>query len=355
MTGIRPGSAPSEAAMSLFSIENRESFAFSAENPTGTRNGGTRGGDCEKLSPCVGIRPGETRTLVDTDGPGMITHIWFTGYVGHSFILRIYWDGADFPSVEAPISAFFGSAYDENFETTAGHYSILNSAFVLVAPGRGLNSYFEMPFRSHCRITIENRGGREETLYYMISGWRGAIPENAGYFHARFRRSNPLPYKEVHTILEGVEGRGQYVGTYLFWGVNNNNWWGEGEIKFYMDGDRDFPTICGTGTEDYFCGAYNFDNEHAYERFATPYSGMIPYKPDGLYDSNQRFSLYRWHLTDPVRFSEDLKVTIQALGWRSGGRYLPLQDDISSVAYFYLDHPAEEISPLPSRDELEII
>ena len=137
--------------------------------------------------------------------------------------------------------------------------------------------------------------------------------------------------------------------------MNNNGWWGEGEIKFYMDGDRDYPTICGTGTEDYFCGAYNFDNEHRYEAFATPYSGMIPYAPDGLYTANQRFSLYRWHLADPIRFAEDVRVTIQALGWRSGGRYLPLQDDIASVAYYYLDKPTKVMPKLPGRDQLEII
>ena len=193
------------------------------------------------------------------------------------------------------------------------------------------------------------------TLYYQVDYQLTEVPEDCGYFHAQFRRSNPVPYKEVHTILEGVEGKGHYVGTYMAWGVNNNGWWGEGEIKFFMDGDGEFPTICSTGTEDYFCGAYNFDNEHRYEPFCTPYTGMIPYAPDGLYNSQQRFSLYRWHITDPIRFDEDLKVTIQALGWRSYGRYLPMQDDVSSVAFFYLDKPATKLPALPDRDYLEII
>ena len=214
---------------------------------------------------------------------------------------------------------------------------------------------FEMPFRSHCRITIENRGGREETLYYMISGWRGAIPENAGYFHAVYRQEHPVARGRSYVVLDGVEGRGTFVGMTLAAGMNGNNTcWVEGEAKMYLDGER-YPSLNYTGTEDYFCGAYNFDNEHRYERFATPYSGMIPYAPDGLYTANQRFSLYRWHIMDPISFDEDLKVTIQALGWRSGGRYLPLQDDISSVAYYYLDRPNPVLPPLPSRDELEII
>ncbi|MBQ4193743.1 MAG: DUF2961 domain-containing protein [Clostridia bacterium] len=339
--------------MSLYAIENRESFAFSAENPTGTRNGGTRGGDCEKLNPCVGIKPGETRTLVDTDGPGMITHIWFTGYVGHSFILRIYWDGADFPSVEAPISAFFGSAYDENFETTEGHYSILNSALILVAPGRGLNSYFEMPFHSHCRITLENRGGREETLFYMISGWRGEIPENAGYFHAVYRQEHPVARGRSYVVLDGVEGRGTFVGMTLAAGMNGNNTcWVEGEAKMYLDGER-YPSLNYTGTEDYFCGSYAFGNDillNRYEPFSGLYAGMyVIYGNDraAQYNGQQRFLLYRWHVKDPVYFAKSFRMVIDNLGW-TGPRY----DDYTTVAYWYLDRPACLPFALPEDREM---
>jgi hypothetical protein len=164
--------------------------------------------------------------------------------------------------------------------------------------------------------------------------------------------------------VDGIKGKGQYVGTYMCWGVHNNGWWGEGEIKFYMDGDKNFPTINGTGTEDYFCGSYNFHarksntNHHdydGYESFTTPYSGLAQViRPDGLYASQMRFGLYRWHIKDPVRFEKDLRVTIQALGWRDGGRYLPLQDDISSVAYWYQTEPHNPFPKLPSKDELEI-
>ena len=193
------------------------------------------------------------------------------------------------------------------------------------------------------------------TLYYQINYTLTEVPEDVAYFHAQFRRTNPLPYKEVYTILDGVKGWGQYVGTYMAWGVNNTGWWGEGEIKFYIDGDDEFPTICGTGTEDYFCGSYNFDAD-GYREFTTPYAGLSQViRPDGVYQSQQRFGMYRWHITDPIRFEEDLRVSIQALGWRSGRRYLPLQDDIASVAYWYQTLPTVPFPPLPDRDYLEVI
>ena len=339
-----------------------KSRSISPENFDGAKGGGAKavhgtGEGCArelgvgwKVSPSVRIEPHSVYTMAEIEGPGCLNHIWLTpaGIPGRYAILRFYWDGSEVPSVEVPLGDFFANAYVPQFTQ-------MSSLAVCVNPRNGLNCYWPMPFQKSCRITAENLGDDVFTLYYQVDYTLGDVPENAGYFHAQFRRSNPLPYKSVHTLLDSVSGKGRYVGTYMAWGVNNNGWWGEGEIKFYMDGDREYPTICGTGTEDYFCGAYNFDNEHRYERFATPYSGMIPYAPDGLYTANQRFSLYRWHIMDPISFDEDLKVTIQALGWRSGGRYLPLQDDISSVAYYYLDRPNPVLPPLPSRDELEII
>ena len=156
-----------------------------------------------------------------------------------------------------------------------------------------------------------------------------------------------------------MQGKGHYVGTYMAWGVNNNGWWGEGEIKFYMDGDKQFPTICGTGTEDYFCGSYDFEDPVTHDRyveFTTPYAGLPQViTPDRLYSSQFRFGLYRWHVTDPIRFESDLKVTIQALGWREGGRYLPMQDDISSVAFWYQTIPHAPFPALPDKDYLEVI
>jgi hypothetical protein len=213
-----------------------------------------------------------------------------------------------------------------------------------------------MPFHSHARITIENLGDEPVVVYYQINYTLTELPDDAATFHAQFRRSNPLAYKTVHTLLDNVRGQGHYVGTYLAWGVNNTGWWGEGEIKFFMDGDQEFPTICGTGTEDYFGGAWNFEHPAGqYGAFTTPYTGLAQViKPDGLYRSQQRFGMYRWHLRDPIRFESDLRVTIQALGWRADGRYLPLQDDIASVAYWYQAEPHAPFPKLPDRDTLEV-
>lgn len=305
-----------------------------------------------KISPSIRIAPGETRTLADVQGSGAIQHIWMTltGHWRHS-ILRMYWDDQDTPSVECPAGDFFACGW--------GQYAQISSLAVCVNPGSAFNCYWEMPYRKGFRITMTNIAAQEMTLYYQITFAETDVPDDAAYFHAQFRRVNPLPYKQVYTILDGVRGQGQYVGTYLAWGVNNNGWWGEGEIKFYLDGDDEYPTICGTGTEDYFCGSYNFDvgKEHGgYREFTTPYSGLAQVlRPDGLYCSQMRFGMYRWHITDPIRFERDLRVTIQALGWRSGGRYLPLQDDIASVAYWYQTLPTAPFPPLPDADYLEVI
>jgi hypothetical protein len=305
-----------------------------------------------KISPSIRIAPGETRTLADVRGSGAIQHIWMTltGHWRHS-ILRIYWDNQETPSVECPAGDFFACGW--------GQYAQISSLAVCVNPGSAFNCYWEMPYRSGFRMTMTNIAAQEMTLYYQITFAETDVPDDLAYFHAQFRRVNPLPYKQVYTILDGVCGQGQYVGTYMAWGVNNNGWWGEGEIKFYIDGDDEYPTICGTGTEDYFCGSYNFDvgkDQGGYREFTTPYSGLAQViRPDGLYRSQMRFGMYRWHITDPIRFERDLRVTIQALGWRSGGRYLPLQDDIASVAYWYQTLPTAPFPPLPDADDLEVI
>ena len=304
-----------------------------------------------KVSPAVIIESGKTFEICDMEGPGVIQQIWMTPTGNWRYsILRIYWDGSEHPSVECPVGDFFACGW--------GQYAPVSSLAVCVNPGSAFNCYWPMPFRKRCRITMENIAAESMKLFYQVNYALQEIPEEAAYLHAQFRRTNPLPYKEVYTILDGVKGWGQYVGTYMCWGSNNAGWWGEGEIKFYLDGDADFPTICGTGTEDYFCGSYNFENKKTkqYEEYTTPYAGLPQViRPDGVYQSQTRFGMYRWHVMDPVRFEQNLRVTIQALGWRSGGRFLPLQDDISSVAYWYQTHPAKPFPPLPTRDVLEII
>ena len=338
--------------MKLYRIKNRQSFGFSAENPTGQKNGGTKGKDCEKLRPCIQIAPGETVTLCDTDGPGMITHIWFTGYVGHSFVMRIYWENEEFPSVEAPISAFFGCAYDENFKDRDGNYIVLNSAKILTAPGRGFNSYWEMPFAKHCRITMENRSKKEETLYYMISGWYGEIPQDAGYFHAAYRQEHPVTKGRAYTIIDGIEGRGCFAGVTLATGMNGNNTcWVEGEAKMYIDDDQ-YPSMNYTGTEDYFCGSYGFGNDiilNRYQTFSGMYTGLFAIMGDNreFYNGQQRVLLYRFHEKDPVYVSKNFKMTLDNLGW-TGPRY----DDYTSVAYWYLEKPSKLAKGLPSDEEM---
>ena len=352
----------------LARLSRAETRSISPENPTGDKGKGAMAapepgqgparelGRGWKVSPYITVAPGENRVLAEIDGSGAIQQIWMTptGHWRHS-ILRFYWDGSGTPSVEAPIGDFFACGWNQ--------YGQVSSLAVCVNPRSGLNSYWEMPFRNHCRITISNIGGETMVLFYQINYTLTRVPRDAAYFHAQFRRVNPIPYKQVYTILDGVKGQGHYAGTYMAWGVNNSGWWGEGEIKFYIDGDADFPTICGTGTEDYFCGSYDFDlgkEQGGYREFTTPYAGLAQViRPDGLYNSQTRFGMYRWHIMDPVRFRRDLKVTIQALGWRGdprrGAVYLPLQDDIASVAYWYQTLPAAPFPPLPDRDYLQII
>ena len=322
-----------------------------------------------KISPSYKIEAKKTFTLAEIQGPGEIQHIWMTptGHLRFS-ILRMYWDGESEPSVEVPVGDFFANGW--------GQYAQVSSLAICVNPGSGLNSYWPMPFRKSAKITLENIDDVAMTIYYQIDYTLTEVPSDAAYFHAQFRRSNPLPYKSVHTILDGVKGWGHYVGTYLAWGVHNTGWWGEGEIKFFLDGDGKFPTINGTGTEDYFCGSYDFDvgppptfpfdllpgqlpsappSSYHYQEFTTPYTGLAQViRPDGHYASQERFGLYRWHIMDPIRFESDLKVTIQALGWRSGWRYLPLQDDISSTAFWYQAEPHEPFPKLPDKDYLEV-
>lgn len=301
-----------------------------------------------KVNPFVIIRPGETFTLAEIEGPGAVQHIWMTPTgEWRKSILRIYWDDEQTPSVECPVGDFFGCGW--------GSYARLSSLAVCVNPGSAFNCYWQMPFRKKCRITMENiDAAREMRLYYQVDYTLTDIPEDMAYFHAQFRQSLPTQGSE-HVLVDGIRGKGQYVGTYLAWQVNNNGWWGEGEVKFYLDGDKKYPTICTTGTEDYFCGSYNFDRGGQYVEFCTPYVGLHQVlRPDGAYRSQQRFGLYRWHIMDPVRFDSGLKVTVQDLGWRNDGRYLNQRSDISSVVYWYQAEPHAPFPQLPSADELEL-
>ncbi|NDJ85693.1 MAG: DUF2961 domain-containing protein [Chloroflexi bacterium] len=324
-----------------------------ATEGTGAPDGPARElGQGWKVSPSINIDPFATVTLADIDGPGAIQHIWLTvaPQWWRTLIIRFYWDDEAIPSIEVPLGDFFCNGWGERCN--------VSSMVVAVNPAGGFNCYWPMPFRHGARITLENLS-KDPVMgfYYQFTYTLTEVPVGIGYLHAQWRRSNPLPYKEVHTLLDGVVGHGHYVGTYLAWGVNNNNWWGEGEIKFYLDGDREFPTICGTGTEDYFGGAWNFEHPPGqYGIYSTPFLGLPQViAPDGLYRSQQRFGMYRWHIMDPIRFQQDLRVTIQALGWRSEGRFMPLQDDIASTAFWYQAEPHAPFPALPDRDAIEVV
>jgi hypothetical protein len=359
---------PAQPSMAMLSTAVTRSI--SPENPTGAPGAG--GGATEgtgaaaardlgrgwKVSPSIEIPAGTTTAIAAVDGPGVVQHIWITTHPRHwrSLMLRMHWDGDPEPAVEVPVGDFFGQGW--------GEFAQLSSQVVAVNPHGGFNCYWQMPFRSSARITLENLDPEPATVYFQVTYALQPVADEAGYLHAQWRRDNPLPRGRTHSIVDGVEGRGHYVGTYLAWGVNSTGWWGEGEVRFYLDGDNDadddaddvLPTICGTGTEDYFGGAWNFDVPGTgYTSYTTPYLGLHQVlRPDGLYRSQQRFGMYRWHLPDPIRFERALRVDVQALGWRAGHRYLQLQDDIASVAWFYLDRTCAHRPPTPDLDHLEI-
>ena len=353
----------------LYRLSDAKSRSISPENFTGEKGKGgmaTEGtgstasrdlGQGWKVSPSVKIKSKTTFTVAEISGPGSIQHIWMTPTGNWRYsILRFYWDDETEPSIEVPVGDFFGMGWNK--------YAHLNSLAVSVNPGSAFNCYWPMPFRKKCKITMENISESDMVLYYQVDYLLTDVPTDAAYFHAQFKRVNRLPYKQDYTIVDNVKGKGHYVGTYMAYEVHDNGWWGEGEIKFFMDGDQKYPTICGTGTEDYFCGSYDFDTKRKvvdglevtdYTEFSTAYVGLHQViKGDGHYNIMQRFGMYRWHIADPIRFDTDLKVTIQALGWRPDGRYMPLQDDIATVAYWYQSEPHATFPKLPTRDELDV-
>jgi hypothetical protein len=374
----------------LFLLSDAQSRSISPENPTGGKGMGARAEVAEgsagaaaaklgrgwKVNPYLDIEPGTTLTLGEAQGPGVIHHVWMTlGLEAdyRSAILRFYWDGESSPSVECPAGDFFAAGWGR------GNEPVIDSAVVIVNPGSGFNSFWQMPFRERFRLTMENRSPKRLRIYYQIDYSLTEVPPNAAYFHAQFREVRRLPAKEAYTILDGVRGQGHYVGTYLGHGARSPGWWGEGEVKFYLDGDEEFPTIAGTGEEDYFLGSYAYikrgadgaprevSYSSAYAGFysldspsqSSPASWAADYFRDGVL---RRHGEYRWHVVDPIRFSRDIAVTIQSLGWTGAsaqsvigdGTYLPLQDHLASVAYWYQVEPHQPFPALPSDEQLAL-
>lgn len=340
---------------SIFMKSNAESRSLSAENPTGEKCKGAMAdpngegparelGRGWKVRPCLTLQPGETVTIMDNDGPGVIRHMWFTfnEKFYRDLILRIYWESDAYPSVETPMGDFFCNSWNSR-------QNIL-SLPINVNPSGGMNCFFPMPFRRHAKITVQNDSPHElQGFFYTINYTLEDVAEEALYFHAHWRRSNPQAYGKEYLILDEIKGQGQYVGTFMAWQQNNSGWWGEGEIKMYLDGDQEYPTICGTGTEDYFGGAWCFKGQ-----YSAPYFGFKEVSNQSG-EVGARMTLYRFHIPDPVYFASDLRVTMQALGWHNESRFFLLQDDISSVAYWYQTLPHVVFPELQNRNAREII
>jgi len=331
-------------------LSNAQSRSISAENPTGARGSGAQAvppgpphpahrlGKGWKVRPYITIAVGETATLADIQGPGVIQHIWMTlDQIGYrDCVLRFYWDSQEQPSVEVPVGDFFANTHGLRYN--------VNSLPVSCNPQGGFNCYWQMPFRERALITLENQHWAElRAFFYQVDYSLTDVPERAAYFHTQWRRSQTTRQRPEHVILDGVHGRGHYVGTALGWTQMSDGWWGEGEVKFYIDGDGQYPTICGTGTEDYFGGAWCFT-----DTFSGPYLGYPLWTRDT--GDVPKHGLYRWHVLDPIRFRENLRVTVQALGWWGDRTFQPLTDEIDSVAYWYQTLPTAPFPPLPGPE-----
>jgi hypothetical protein len=303
------------------------------------------------------IAPGETLTVLDDSGPGAITHIWFTIAADESFhlkklVLRIYWDSESTPSVEAPIGDFFGLGL--------GDYFLYQSAPFEVAPDKALNSFFVMPFQKHARITVSNEGQRKVDALYFNIDYRACarpLPTDTLYFHAQYRQAQPNhgwtsewinngdPKVNKKTNLTGEDnyvwmeatGRGQFAGVTMSVLQNQDYWWGEGDDMFFIDGEKT-PSINGTGSEDYFLGAWDFGTHS----FAYPLMGahIVGEERAGAHSS-----VYRFHLDSPITFSKSFKATIEH------GHANHRSDNFFSVAYWYQTEPHAPFPPLPGVND----
>lgn len=309
------------------------------------------------------IKPGETRAIAELEGPAIITHIWVTISTREThhlkkIVLRMYWDGEASPSVEAPIGDFFGLALGEYFLYESGPLSIGSQ--------KALNSFFPMPFRRSARITVTNEGEQPiDAFYYNIDYEKHhALPENVAYFHAQYRQATPskgwttewkangeplvnnkpnLAGESNYVILE-AEGRGHYVGVTHSILQNQGDWWGEGDEMIFIDG-AESPQITGTGSEDYYLGAWCYGGcginpfggtrpAFAYQRYGNPMNGGD--------DRGAKWMVYRFHTESPIAFQKSIRVTIEA------GHANHRSDNFYTVAYWYQTEPHKKFAPLPA-------
>jgi len=353
-------------------LSSAQSRSINWENRDGSKGGACKEasdlGPSRKGSPCIGrIEPGETVSLMNIAGAGIIRHIWCTvtdetamsKFVLRDIVLRMYWDGEDTPSVEVPLGDFFLNGFARGYQ--------VNSMLITVNPKRGMNSYIPMPFRTGAKCTIENQhSGPIDAFFFQIDYELcepDNLPEDFGYLHAQWRRQPITDKGKDYILLDGVRGRGLYLGTHLMIQSLERYWYGEGEIKFYLDGDDLYPTQCSTGTEDYFGGAWSYGgetDEHGYmleKTYCTPFAGYPLYSRDDTFHSDYfnrdvppMRAFYRWHIPDPVIFTEDLRVELQQIGSGPKGLF-ERQDDLTSVAYWYQSLPKTVFPPLPPAQE----
>ena len=303
------------------------------------------------------IAAGETLTLLDENGPGLITHVWVTiasddPHHLKALVLRMYWDGETAPSVEAPIGDFFGLGL--------GDYHLYQSVPLSVGADKALNSFFPMPFQKHARITVTNEGTIKTDAFYFNIDYRAytkPLPSDELYFHAQYRQAAPAhgwtndwklngdPLVDQKKNLNGegnyvwmeASGRGHFVGVTMSVLQNQDKWWGEGDDMFFVDGDA-LPSINGTGSEDYFLGAWDFGGRpFAYGLFGAPVVGQEV--------AGGRWSLYRFHLDSPIPFTKSLRATIEH------GHANHRSDNYFSVAYWYQAEPHAAFPALPSLEQ----
>ena len=303
------------------------------------------------------VAPGATFTVLDVDGPGTISHVWFTldddeSYNLKRIVLRMYWDGESEPSVETPIGDFFGLGL--------GQYQSWQSELLSVGSERALNCFFPMPFARHARITVTNEGEMPiNYLFYNIDyrTYTQALPSGTLYFHARYSQSQPNhgwannwktnsdqtvndktnPDGGNNYVWMEAEGHGQYVGETMSVLQNQDGWWGEGDDMFFIDGAKT-PDIVGTGSEDYFLGAWDFGGH--------PFSYLLYGAPVvGTELAGSRSSVYRFHLDQPIPFTKSFKATIEH------GHANVRSDNFYSVAYWYQAEPHRPFPHLPALED----
>jgi hypothetical protein len=314
-----------------------ESRSISFENPTGERGAGGKAssnlGPGRKGSPARTLEPGDTVQLCDIRGRGTIRHIWITTSREpdnlRSLVLRAWWDNQEHPSIECPLGDLMGFAH--------GKVMAYESAVHSVGPSAGMNLWLAMPFTKRARITISNEGRRSPPFFYQIDYTiRDRLPADVGRLHVLFRRENPTTLRQDFELLPQRKGKGRFIGSVMGIRALEENWWGEGEVKVYLDGDRDYPTICGTGSEDYVGLSWGIQ--------------QAPFRYNGCSLDQKGFvSMYRWHLPDPVFWRKEVRITIQQIGWKDG--LYERKDDWSCATFWYEPIPSAPLPAMPDQPE----